>query len=169
MTTAKTDYTCYDPDQVNEFLTAWGRWDGVNNSMAGAHLLTFTNLALDPDMVACLHIRSEWVRLGEGETTPSRITVASVADWEKLIRLAHSGSERNLLTLARAYIASCLIQLPQHLSGFGYAGARRVVEAMAIATGYADWLTISLGGPGLDAYNQHQTSFGLPTVEAGAQ
>lgn len=151
MRSPSRDRAVYTPEQLREMLTAWGIWDGVNNARAAMHLVGFTSVIEHPDAAHHLDIRDVYDRHQE-----KKIMVAFVKDWDGLIRLADHGDEHGLLVLARSLAdpsRSAAILLSGVLGGFGHASARRVIEAIAIATGYAEWYTIS-PGPGLIAHQK---------------
>lgn len=133
----------YSPDDITAMIRRWGDWDNTCNNRAGVHLLAHTTIAQTPRVLQCLHIREEWDRESE-PGVQQRITVASVADWDGLIKLG-TGSERDMLILARALIAHAAIVMPMHMSGFGHIHAKTVIEAIAIALGYDQWWNLAPG------------------------
>lgn len=133
-TTSEADAT---PEWVAEWLRAGARYDGTDTAVAAVHLLTFTELPHRTRFVD--HLRLEQVRVPHG--VPAQVvTVARVDDWPRLLnspiatRLGSAAFQ--LLTLAAGLASGQPVDLRDSVRGLGHTHARRVVEAVAIATGY---------------------------------
>jgi len=127
-------------DQIPELLLAGARSDGWLPSQAAIHLLVFTELpgasAFGPHVIVedryslgAMH-RGAWVR-----------------DWNALLadeNLYLTGTEHRFLQIAASFASGTTISLSKEVSSeLGWAHARRLAEAVLIATGTAELLSIS--------------------------
>lgn len=133
-------------DEMRAMLTAGAEHQGYLNIRAAVHLLTFTDLPAWRGFPRLVDIERVACRDGQ------RRTVALLYDWAGLpldTRAAQiSGAGRRLLALAVALAAGGDVDLRDSLSGLGHAHARRVMEAVAIATGADEFYTLT-GTPAL--------------------
>lgn len=130
----------YTGEEMRALLVAGGEQVGRLNIRGAVHLLTFTDL---PDWRG-FHVLVDIERVLNRDH--ERTTVALVRDWTALpnVRAAQiSGSGRRLLALAVSMAAGAPVSLREELSGFGHAHARRVMEAVAIATGADEFYAIT--------------------------
>ncbi|WP_328384489.1 hypothetical protein OHQ88_33740 (plasmid) [Micromonospora zamorensis] len=136
-----TSSTAYTPDQLQELLVAGAVCTDRNNVRAAVHLITFTSL---------LHRQrfSELLDVDDVDGPDGlRTTAAFVRDWRALPtsaaadRLA-SGDQR-LIALAVSLATGEPVSLAANLAAGGHAYARRIIEAIAIATGYAEHYQIN--------------------------
>lgn len=145
----------YTPEQINAMLIEWGKWEGVTNIQAAAHLLTATSLAQSPEAVTFLFIRPVWDR-----DASTNIKVASVINWDALLGYANywDPGELNLLRLAQAFVEREPVPLVDCLTGLDFPQVRRVMEAVAICTGYdaPGWLSVTVG-PDLQRHDRQET------------
>ena len=140
--------TEYTADEWTQLLIAGGKYSGLLTVKAAIHLLTFTEL---------VHRRG-FDDLVEVETVHDRAndetyTAAFVKDWtglpdnEAATRLP--GGDTRLLALAVSMAAGTPVNLRENLAGFGHAHMRRVIEAVAIATGGDEFYNVA-ATPALD-------------------
>lgn len=131
----------YTGDEMRALLAAGAEHAGYLNIRAAVHLLTFTGL---PDWRG-FHALVDIERVHD--RNHEKTTVARVSDWAGLLldtRAAQiSGSGRRLLALAAALAAGGPVDLRDSLSCLGHAHARRVLEAVAIATGADEFYTMT--------------------------
>ena len=124
----------YTAEQLQELLGAGGRVDGRPTKQAAIHLLTYTELVRHRGFAGLLDIEDVDLR---GEI----VTAAFVRDWKALPTspTAHymGGGDHRLLALAVSLATGEPVDLAENLVGFGFAHARRAIEAVAIATGAA--------------------------------
>ncbi|WP_047891181.1 hypothetical protein [Micromonospora sp. RV43] len=136
-----TSPTAYTPDQLTELLVAGATCTDRNNISAAVHLITFTSLPHRARFGELLDVDD--VDGPDG----LRTTAAFVRDWKTLPdspaadRLA-SGDQR-LIALAVSLATGEPVDLRDNASVGGHAYARRVIEAIAIATGYAEHYEIT--------------------------
>jgi hypothetical protein len=126
---------------LKDLLVAGAQWHGTTNMQAAVHLLVFTDL---PDRASFLqHVTIiEDVSLPDGK----RGTVASVDVWNALGDVYHlPSSTGRLLAIAASLAVGSRVDLRDACSGLGHAHARRVTEAILIATGADDRYTLTEG------------------------
>lgn len=131
-------------DDMRALLTAGGRFTGRLNVQAAVHLLTFTDLPAWPGFRDLVHVEQV-----DDQATEETYDAAFV-NWAELagMKSAHiSGSTRRLLELAASMAIGEPVNLRESLSGFGHAGKRRIMEAVAIATDAAEFCTLTWGTP----------------------
>jgi hypothetical protein len=127
--------TTHSPDELTQMLVAGAQATGRTNVQAAIHLLTFTSLPHRHAFPELLDVEDV-----DGRDGPA--LAAFVKDWKSLPdspaadRLG--GGDQRLLALAVSLAAGEPVDLSANLSVGGYAHARRVIEAMAIATGYSE-------------------------------
>lgn len=144
MTTESTDTTGRQTagDELRDLLVAGARYRGELNIQAATHLLTFTALPDWRGFPALIEVIPDANDRVRNET----YDVAIVPYWPALLdaRAAQiSSSGRRLLLLAASMATSAPVDLRENLAEFGHAHARRVIEAVAIATGAADFYTVT--------------------------
>ena len=132
-------------DEVSTLLVAGAQAHGTNSEAAAVHLLVFTDL---PGRSAF----REHLRLIPGLPGPLAIDWLGVVGDPRVVMRA-SSSTRQLLALASALAGKSAVRLPDACAGLGHANARRVAEALLIATGYGDWYQI-IGTAVLDQYEK---------------
>ncbi|HCT80721.1 MAG TPA: hypothetical protein DGG94_03075 [Micromonosporaceae bacterium] len=108
---------------------------------AAVHLLTYTELPDRPGFAELVEIMDlEWdhgdiVRMGQ------------VSDWAALLDFAAtaglSDSEQRMIALAVSLASGQPVDLAANIAVSGPAHARRVIEAIAIATGYSDMYAVT--------------------------
>jgi hypothetical protein len=103
---------------------------------AAVHLLTFTELPDRPGFGELVEILDlEW---DQGDI----VRMGQVSDWPALLDFAAtagvSDSDRRMVTLAVSLASGQPVDLAANVAVGGPAHARRVIEAIAIATGYGD-------------------------------
>jgi hypothetical protein len=127
--------TTYSADEMSQMLVAGAKATGRTNVQAAVHLLTFTAL---PHRQAF----AELVEVEDVGWADGPVLAAFVKDWKVLPgskaadRLG--GGDQRLLALAVSLAGAESVDLSVNLAVGGYAYARRVIEAMAIATGYSE-------------------------------
>lgn len=129
----------YSAEQLTELLTA-GAVNGRPTVQAAVHLLTFTSFVHQHDAVTLLDFDND-------DDPDAPVTAAFVRDWPAVESLAIArrwgrGGE-SLITLAVSLAAGTAVDLRDVLPGLGSAHARRVIEAVVIATGTAHLYEIS--------------------------
>lgn len=139
----------YSPDELIELLTAGANVDGRPTMQAAVHLLTFTAFPHQADASTLLTFDND-----DDPDMPT--TAAFVRDWPAVESLAiarrwGSGGE-HLIALAVSLAAGTAVDLLDLLPGLGSAHARRVIEAIVIATGTAHLYEIT-GTAALDQLN----------------
>lgn len=122
----------HSPDELIDLLTA-GAHDARPTMRAAVHLLTFTAFAHQIDAAGLLTFDND-----DDPDTPA--TAAYVRDWGQIESIAiarrwGTGGER-LVALAVSLATGEPVDLRDTVPTGGHAHARRVIEAMAIATGY---------------------------------
>jgi hypothetical protein len=133
--------TTHSPDELAQMLVAGAQAIGRTNVQAAIHLLTFTSL---PHRHAFPELLDVFPALDvedvDGRDGPA--LAAYVKDWKALPGSAAAdrlgGGDQRLLALAVSLAVGEPVDLSANLSVGGYAHARRVIEAMAIATGYSE-------------------------------
>jgi hypothetical protein len=132
--------TTYSPDELTQMLVAGAQTIGRTNVQAAIHLLTYTSLPHRHTFPALLNILPALIDWEDVDGRDSPALAAYVKDWKSLPdspaadRLG--GGDQRLLALAVSLAVGEPVDLSANLSVGGYAHARRVIEAMAIATGY---------------------------------
>lgn len=128
-------------DEMRALLVAGGRYTGRLSVQGAVHLLTFTDVPAWRGFPALVHIERV-DDTARGETYDA----AFVPSWPTLLedtRAAHvSGSARRLLALAVSMAVGAPVDLRENLTEFGHATTRRVLEAVAIATGADEFYTL---------------------------
>lgn len=146
--TETTDRT-YTGDEMRALLVAGAKYSGYLGKQAAVHLLTFTDL---PDWRGFRALVD--VELGVHDRVRDETYDAAFVRWGGLIdqtRPAHiSGGGRRLLDLAVSMASGAPVDLRDALAGAGHAHARRIIEAVAIATGGDEFYTVT-PTPALDA------------------
>jgi hypothetical protein len=105
---------------------------------AAVHLLTFTELPGRASFADLVDV--EDINAGGGAPT----LAAFVRDWKELRTASHLGSAcQRLLTLAASLATGEPVDFAENVSGLGHAHARRVIEAIAIATGQGEMYAIT--------------------------
>lgn len=123
----------HTPDQLIELLTAGAQLDGRPTMQAAVHLLTFTPFPHQADVATLLEF--------DNDADPDApVTAAFVTDWRTVESIAvarqwGTGAQR-LVALAVSLATGESVDLRDTVPVGGHAHARRVIEAMAIATGY---------------------------------
>lgn len=135
------------PDRTAERLVLGAQATGRANIQAAVHLLVFTDLhrriGFDDLYV------NEHVDRGDGVEVPALF----IRDWKRLAAFAagarlHSGAQR-LIDLAVSLGGGVPVNLADAVNIGGHAHARRVIEAVAIATGYGEMFAV-VPTPALD-------------------
>lgn len=131
--------TQYSAEQMNEMLLAGARLTGTHTARAAAHLLTFTDLPGRASFAELVDV------VDERDLDGNQVTAAFVADWTALPAKAGylTGGDARLLAIAASLAAGEPVDLRENLPGFGHAHARRVIEAVIIATGYNDLYAVT--------------------------
>jgi hypothetical protein len=133
--------TGYTVEQMQQLLIAGGKHNGRHTVQAAIHLLTYTELPQHRGFGELVKVQE--IRDHEGQP----VTAAFVRDWKALPNAptAHylGGGDHRLLALAISMATGEPVDLYQNLSGFGHAHMRRVIEAVAIATGGAEFYTVA--------------------------
>lgn len=130
------------PAELRELLLAGARADGNPSVKAAVHLLLFTEMPQAPRFRQ--HVRIDHVRtLAYG-----LVHCAQVTDWRELAddrELYPSGAELKFLNLAASFAAhgQPVNLYTEVTSGLDSAHARRLAEAVLIATGAADYLAVT--------------------------
>ncbi|WP_431935843.1 hypothetical protein [Micromonospora sp. RP3T] len=139
-------------DEMRAMLTAGAQRDGALNRRGAVHLLTFTSIPAWRGFPALVDVLTVPVMVDAGSDGPwhldgADMQVAFVRNWATLaedIRAAHlSASARRLLTLAVSMATGGPVDLRENLASLGHAHARRVLEAVAIATGADEFYTLT--------------------------
>ena len=138
MTTPKPA-AAYTAEEMQQLLLAGARLTGTHTARAAAHLLTFTELPGREAFARLVEVAAE--RDLDGKP----VTAAFVTDWKALQtdvgRL--TGGDARLLAIAASLDAGEPVDLREQLPGLGHAYARRVIEAVVIATGYSDLYAVT--------------------------
>jgi len=134
--------TQYTAEEWQQLLVAGGKYSGLLTVKGAVHLLTFTELPHHrafPDLVEVERVHDR----ANNET----YTAAFVKDWAALpdskaaIRLP--GGDTKLLALAVSMVSGTPVSLRDNLVGFGHAHIRRVIEAVAMATGGDEFYAVT--------------------------
>ncbi len=120
-----------------------GAWaTGRNTITAAVHLLVFTDLPRRPgfdDLFVVEYVHRE----GDGVRVPA----AFVRDWKELARFAGKarlhGAQQRLVDFAVGLATGKPVDLTDAINLGGHAHARRLIEAVAIATGYASYYAVT--------------------------
>jgi len=138
----------YSGDELREMLVVGAGICGPSTLQAAVHLLTFTELPARRGFAELLEFED-----ADGPATPAEVAdrrlglAAFVTDWTALPSspVAHrlgSGDAR-LLALAVSLAENQPVDLRTNITVGGHVHARRVIEAMAIATGYGEHYQIT--------------------------
>lgn len=132
--------TEYSPEGLCRMLTAGAAAIGRTTVRAAVHLLTFTELPHRRDFPSLIVF--EYVDEGE-----LRVPAAFVRDWAALpdSRAADriGGGDQRMLALAVSLATGGPVDLAANVGVGGHAHARRVIEAIAIATGYGEMYAVT--------------------------
>ena len=129
------------PDELNALLITGGCIDGWLPTQAAVHLLTFTGLARAPRFGRHLTIEERWSMV-EGSLVPG----AWVNDWDALLtdgELHLEDAERKLLEIAASLHSGRQVRLLDQLTNLGWAHAQRIAEAILIALGATEFLSVT--------------------------
>jgi hypothetical protein len=139
--------TEYTVEQMQQLLIAGAKHNGRYTVRAAIHLLTYTELPQHRGFGQLVKVQQ--IRSHEGQL----VSAAFVRDWTALPTAPTArylgGGDHRLLALAISMATGEPVDLYQNLSGFGHAHMRRVTEAVAIATGGAEFYTVT-ATPALD-------------------
>lgn len=128
------------PDEVTSLLLAGARHAGWNPTHAAIHLITFTELIHMSGFQR--HIKIEDVQ-PFGEESSFR---AAFVQWASLLDSREAkylgGGDSRLLKLAHAFATGTPVDPRDVVGSLGHAHARRITEAMLLATGYGRWFTL---------------------------
>src|SRR6266702_5649842 len=130
----------YTTEEMTSLLSEWARVVGSCSMYAAMHLLTYTELPGRKDFAKHVDIETGYAA---DETEP---LIAVVRDWDKLLTgntVRFTGGDLRMTEVAASYAAGRPVDLREHGNGLGTAHARRLVEAVAIGTGMAEYLTIA--------------------------
>jgi hypothetical protein len=130
----------YTAEQMSDLLTSGAGMAGIDTMRAAVHLLTFTALPGRPDFADLVDVAEVTARAG------AEVPAAFVTDWATLTDgrfVQLGGGPTRLLALAASLAAGRPVDLRENTPGLGWAHARRVVEAIQIATGMQPYLTIA--------------------------
>lgn len=137
----------YTDEQWAAMLTAGARRCGVNNIYAATHLLTYTSLPGHWQFSEHVQISSAYLLGPDGQREETLTTTAVVTDWAGLPHLSDilsmGGGAHTILAFAAAIAVGSRLDLRAGLTGLGRIGARRVAEAVLIATGYEGWYDVT--------------------------
>ncbi len=130
--------TQYTAEQMAQMLVAGAEQIDRYPVYAAIHLLTFTDLPGRASFTELVDVED----VNDVDGAP--IIAAFVRDWRVLPSVSPLGSAAGrLLALAAGLATGELVDLAESLSGLGHAHARRVIEAVAIATGYGEMFTVA--------------------------
>lgn len=139
----------YSPEQLVDLLVEGARLDGRPTTQAAVHLLTYTAFVHQLDA-------SDLVEFDNDDDPDAPVTAAFVRDWPKAESIAIArrwgGAGERLTGLAASLATGEPVDLRNTLPGLGSAHARRVIEAVVIATGTAHLYEIT-GTAVLDQLN----------------
>jgi len=124
----------HTPEELIELLTAGAQLDGRPTMQAAVHLLTFTSFPHQSDA-------GQLIEFDNDADPEAPVTAAFIRDWRQVSAIARqrrwgTGAE-NLVALAVSLATGDPVDLRAAAPSGGHAHARRVIEAMAIATGHA--------------------------------
>jgi hypothetical protein len=127
------------PAELRELLLAGATNNGGLNDQAAMHLLLFTELPGTARFARHVDVDTTWAPGGS-------VRVARIRDWDQLIAdpdLRLSGTEERFLAIAASFAAGRPADLSAVVTNsLGWAHARRVAEAVLIATGTTALLAI---------------------------
>jgi len=145
-----TPTTPYTGEQMQWMLAAGAEQIDRYPVYAAVHLLTFTELPGRASFAELVDVEN----INAGSDTPT--LAAFVRDWKALPTVPHLGSAgRRLLALAASLATGEPVDLAENVSGLGHAHARRVIEALAIATGHGGMYAVT-PTPALDELLAHR-------------
>jgi hypothetical protein len=130
----------YNTEEMTHLLNEWARVIGSDGMYAAMHLLTYTELPGRRDFAKHVDITTGYAA---DESEP---LIAVVRDWNALLTdntVYLTGGDARLIEIAASYAHGRPVNLREHGNGLGTAYARRLVEAVAIGAGMADYLTIA--------------------------
>jgi len=131
--------TTYSADEMSEMLVAGAAAIDRTNVSAAVHLLTFTSLPHRPAFAELVDV--EDVAGGDGPGLAAFVRWKELPGSKAADRLG--GADQRLLALAVSLATGEPVDLAANLSVGGHAYARRVIEAVAIATGYGEHYEIT--------------------------
>jgi len=131
----------YTAEEMQQLLVAGGKLIGTYPAQAAVHLLTFTELPGRSDFAALVDV--EEVPDHDGQP----VLAAFVRDWPALASgpaiSYRTGGDARLLALAASLACGQPVDLSANVGVGGHAHAKRVIEAFAIATGTAEFYTVT--------------------------
>lgn len=131
----------YDRERLQGLLIAGAQLADLLPQKAAVHLLNWTELPGRADFAA--HVEVADVPDLHGR----EVRAAFVTDWSALARheglLGLTGSDERLIALAASLAAGVPVDLRAAACGFGHASAKRVLEAIAIASGADQFYSIT--------------------------
>lgn len=131
----------YTGDELRALLVAGAQYNGYQGVQGAVHLLTYTTL---PDWRGFPALVD--VELGLYDKIRRETYDVAFVPWARLLdatRAAHiSSTVRRLLDLAVSMAAGVPVDLREALPSLGHAHARRVVEAVAMATDVTEFYTL---------------------------
>jgi hypothetical protein len=148
----------YTTEEMTSLLNEWARVVGSHSMYAAMHLLTYTELPGRKDFAKHVDIT---IGYAADETEP---LIAVVRDWDKLLTsdtVYFTGGDLRMVEIAASYAAGRPVDLREHGNGLGSAHARRLVEAVAIGAGMAEFLTISDSPALLEMRAKNDALFGI--------
>lgn len=163
--TGPADSAAHGRDWMCSLLAAGARLDGTHSVAAAVHLLTFTGLPGHRDFARYVRIESV---SADGTW---RAKAAWVRNWDALLSdgsIYVSGGLRRLLEVAASYAAGRPVDLRHASSGLGTAHAGRLIEAAVIATGMAEYYTVT-GTAKLAGLADMRRRWNAPDGAAGQQ
>ncbi|MEU7591411.1 hypothetical protein AB0A95_34610 [Micromonospora sp. NPDC049230] len=132
----------YTGDELRTLLTAGAKYTGSLSIQGATHLLIFTDV---PDRLGFRALVE--VELGLYDRIHKETYDVAIVRWAGLLDAARSwrigGAGQRLLDLAVSMAAGRPVDLREALPGLGHAHARRVVEAVAIATEADEFYTLT--------------------------
>ncbi|HEY3958709.1 MAG TPA: hypothetical protein VGM53_35555 [Streptosporangiaceae bacterium] len=144
----------YGTEEMAALLTAGARLAGTHAAAAAAHLLIFTELPGGRDFAR--HVQVDVVT---SHLDGAAVLGAWVKDWDALLAddgIYLTGSGRRMLQIAASYAAGHPVDLSENGSGLGTAHARRLIEAVIIGAGMAEFYTVT-GTSRLDELNARRS------------
>jgi hypothetical protein len=148
----------YTTEEMTNLLSEWARVVGSHSMNAAMHLLTYTELPGRKDFAKHVDIT---IGYAADETEP---LIAVVRDWDKLLTsdtVYFTGGDLRMVEIAASYATGRPVDLREHGNGLGSAHARRLVEAVAIGAGMAEFLTISDSPALLEMRAKNDALFGI--------
>jgi hypothetical protein len=131
----------YSAGELADLLTTGARLAGTHSAAAAAHLLTFTELP--GRRTFARHVEVDVVY---NHLTGENVLGAWVKDWEALLadeEIYLTGSNRRMLQIAASYATGHPVDLAENGNGLGTAHAKRLIEAVIIGAGMAEFYTIA--------------------------